>query len=190
MGRPFTGTRKAIRRREIAMRVKQKTDDKCACGCGQAVPKRSLYVKGHGKRNGSMDFPSEYRSMKNAISRCNNPKNQDYHLYGGRGIEFRFGSFREFMSHVGPRPAGKSLDRINPDGHYEPGNVRWATQAEQVQNSSKAKLRIEDVDNIKMMKLADYSYDEIADFFEVTPMTIYHICTGRTWKQHHASLSA
>jgi hypothetical protein len=49
-------------------------------------------------------------------------------------VEFRFESFDEFFELLGPKPEGCSLDRIDPLGHYEPGNVRWATHAEQTAN--------------------------------------------------------
>lgn len=49
-------------------------------------------------------------------------------------VEFRFASFDEFFAELGPRPEGCSVDRINPLGHYEPGNVRWATVLEQAAN--------------------------------------------------------
>lgn len=51
-----------------------------------------------------------------------------------RDVEFRFASFDQFFEHLGPRPDGCTLDRINPLGHYEIGNVRWATKAEQIAN--------------------------------------------------------
>ena len=49
-------------------------------------------------------------------------------------VQFLFKSFDEFWEELGSRPPGSSLDRINPDGNYEPGNVRWATAAEQNRN--------------------------------------------------------
>lgn len=49
-------------------------------------------------------------------------------------VEFRFLSFDEFFAELGPRPEGHSVDRIDPLGHYEPGNVRWATVLEQAAN--------------------------------------------------------
>lgn len=70
-----------------------------------------------------------------ARRRCNNPSAFGYEYYGGRGIEFRFASVPEFLEAVGPRPSkGHSLDRIDNDGHYEVGNVRWATKHEQARN--------------------------------------------------------
>ena len=49
-------------------------------------------------------------------------------------VEFKFNSFWELVEEIGPRPEGKTLDRIDNLGHYEPGNVRWATHAEQCNN--------------------------------------------------------
>jgi hypothetical protein len=49
-------------------------------------------------------------------------------------VEFKFASFQEFVDCVGVRPQGMSLDRINPLGHYEAGNVRWATIKQQAEN--------------------------------------------------------
>ena len=79
----------------------------------------------------------EHRSYTNARQRCRNPKNTHYAEYGARGIEFRFNTFREFLAAVGPRPEPKrlySLNRINNDGHYEVGNLKWSTRREQALN--------------------------------------------------------
>ena len=60
--------------------------------------------------------------------RCTRVDNPRYDRYGGRGIEFRFRSFEEFFNHIGSRPSEEhQLDRIENDGHYEIGNVRWVT---------------------------------------------------------------
>ena len=82
-------------------------------------------------------FRSESRAYSNAIQRCTDPMHPYFARYGGRGIEFRFKSFDEFIQHIGAKPsANLSLDRINNDGHYEIGNVRWATQEQQLANRS------------------------------------------------------
>ena len=75
-----------------------------------------------------------YRSYRNAKARCRN-NSGDYHLYAGRGIKFLFESYEQFFAELGPRPKGMSLDRIDNNGHYEPGNVRWATPEQQIANS-------------------------------------------------------
>jgi hypothetical protein len=75
-----------------------------------------------------------YRSFHDAKQRCTNPKDPDYPQYGGRGIEFRFQSVTELFAEIGDRPVGKTLDRKDFNGHYEPGNVRWADATEQANN--------------------------------------------------------
>jgi len=76
----------------------------------------------------------EYRSYSHAKNRCTNPQNLAWENYGGRGIKFRFASFEEFFAELGARPPGTSLDRIDNDGNYEVGNVRWATPEVQANN--------------------------------------------------------
>jgi hypothetical protein len=77
----------------------------------------------------------EYRAYEDARRRCKNPNRKDWRNYGGRGIEFRFASFVDFIKEIGIRPSNNhSLDRINNNGHYEIGNIRWATPSEQQSN--------------------------------------------------------
>ena len=81
-----------------------------------------------------MSGSSEYDSYHAAKNRCNNPNDARFTDYGGRGVQFKFISFEEFMNDIGPRPKGMTLDRKNNDGHYEVGNVRWASPKEQMKN--------------------------------------------------------
>jgi len=74
-----------------------------------------------------------------AKQRCTNEANVAFDRYGGRGIEFRFDSIehgiRWVAANLGTRPTAKhSIDRIDNDKHYEPGNLRWATTIEQARN--------------------------------------------------------
>lgn len=71
------------------------------------------------------------------IQRCTNPKSQYYALYGGAGIVVcnRWKDFGNFLTDMGERPAGLTLDRFpNNQGNYEPGNCRWATWSQQRRN--------------------------------------------------------
>lgn len=78
---------------------------------------------------------TEYESYCGAKARCTTPTHRAYRLYGERGIEFRFNSFEEFYAELGPKPSSKhSVDRLDNNGHYEKGNVRWATPKEQARN--------------------------------------------------------
>src|SRR6266542_2082561 len=75
-----------------------------------------------------------YTSFREAKALCTNPKHPDYERYGGRGIEFRLNSPADLIAAIGARPAGTTLDRIDPKGHYEIGNLRWANAKEQANN--------------------------------------------------------
>lgn len=74
------------------------------------------------------------RVYDGAKERCNNPNHISFQYYGARGINFNFNSFTDFCKELGHRPEGCTLDRIDPNGHYEVGNVRWATPKEQRNN--------------------------------------------------------
>ena len=73
-------------------------------------------------------------------SRCNNPRSQQYKYYGGRGIQVceQWNAFLQFFADMGLPPSPKhSIDRINNEGNYEPGNCRWATKKQQEANKRK-----------------------------------------------------
>lgn len=117
----------------------------CICGVVRSVKADNLlkglsvscgcYARTVAVTHGMHNTP-EYDAFIAARQRCTNPKTAGYELYGGRGIKFLFGSFEEFYAEIGARPSAKhSLDRYpNFNGHYEAGNVRWATAHEQNRN--------------------------------------------------------
>lgn len=81
-----------------------------------------------------------WSSMK---QRCHNPNDKSYARYGAKGIQVCQSwrdSFDSFISDMGPRPDGHTLERIDSKGNYEPGNVRWATYTEQARNTSRNHL--------------------------------------------------
>lgn len=96
-------------------------------------------IKPKRERHGMNKSP-EHRAWVHMKQRCTNENKREYKCYGGRGIKVCdewMHSFIAFYSHVGPRPSEiHSIDRINVNGNYEPGNVRWATHQEQVENTT------------------------------------------------------
>lgn len=111
-----------------------------SCGCLD----RENLLSGRNRREHGMHNTRPYRIWKAMKNRCNNPNTDDYKYWGARGItvcdEWQ-NSFKSFYDHVSVLPHfnedGYSLDRIDVNGNYEPGNVRWATAKEQNENKRK-----------------------------------------------------
>lgn len=121
----------------------------CHCICGEVRSVRpDQLISGESKSCGclgaelrkthGMSNSAEYLAWRNAKSRCTNPKDGNYHQYGGRGIEMCdrwLNSFANFYDDMGPKPSPEhSLDREEVDGDYDPDNCRWATKEEQDNN--------------------------------------------------------
>ena len=126
---------------------------KCSCGTTKEVSAGSLrkgtstscgcYRKEIKSTNPLRKTPT-YNSWDNMIGRCYRPSQPDYDSYGGRGIEVcsRWReSFNNFVTDMGVRPDGTSIDRKNVDGNYEPGNCQWSTNKEQ-QNNKRNSIRV------------------------------------------------
>lgn len=175
---------------------------KCTCGIEQIISlyvltKSRLYTcdkcrihHGKGKSNtwkikhgGTMNIhknrtSSEYISWRSMKARCLNPQHDNYHLYGGKGItiyEEWVNDFSKFLDYLGPKPTIKhTIDRIDLDGNYEPGNVRWATLIEQGMNRSNTRRITIDGETVF---LRDYCDKHGLDYSRVVSTANYHNIT-------------
>lgn len=107
-----------------------------SCGCAHRRPPPAN--KTHG-----MSRTPIYRAWESMIKRCQTPSDTSYANYGGRGIRVcdSWQTFDGFFADMGPRPSPKhSVERNDTNGHYEPGNCRWATRTEQQRNMRSNRL--------------------------------------------------
>ena len=125
-----------------------------SCGCNVAIHMKRVITDriargdniqhGHAPRSG---FSATYKVWRNMINRCELPSDKYYPLYGGRGIKIcqRWReSFENFLADMGEVPKGLTIEREQRDGHYEPGNCRWATRKAQANNRRTNRLLTHD----------------------------------------------
>lgn len=117
-----------------------------SCGCLQAQVTKIRSTK-HGFKPRGKSIP-EYKAWANIKERCNNQKNKKYYDYGGRGItvcDRWMESFDNFFEDMGFRPIDKSsIDRIDNNGNYEPGNCRWSEPLQQANNKRNNRMLLVD----------------------------------------------
>ena len=137
------------------------------------------------------------KTWEGMVARCHNPSAISFPRYGGRGVSvcdrWRH-SFVAFVEDMGPRPEGCTLDRINNDGNYEPGNCRWATKAQQMSGrdhakgsrhgSAKANGLTEDsvFAMRRVLALGLFPQRQIARWWSVSECAVSFISRNRTWR--------
>lgn len=114
----------------------------------------------------------EINSFYNAKQRCEDKSHPKYYRYGARGIKMKIKSWKELVKLLGPKPVHTSLDRINNNGHYEKGNIRWASSKEQAHNTSKFKLTESFCKHVKQLKQNKLSNIKISIILNCCTKTI------------------
>jgi hypothetical protein len=174
----------------------------CRCDCGRDVMKRvshltsgvikscgclrqQLLANGlHGSHR--LSRSPVYRAWAAAKSRCYDKNHPNYRNYGGRGIsmcdQWR-DSFETFLNDVGDKPAPKyTLDRIDVDGDYAPGNCRWATHTEQMRNTRQTKNDESLAAAVRALVAQGFSKKAIAVALSMNYSSVKQIAAWNQWR--------
>ena len=141
---------------------------------------------GHSSRelNSGAKDSATYRSWLAMRARCNLDGRDNADRYREKGITYdsRWESFDAFLSDMGERPQGMTLDRWpNRDGNYEPGNCRWATPIEQARNTRRNVLTFDTAVEVALQRLKGEKCKDIAQKFGISESLPREIVKGRCW---------
>lgn len=174
------GRKKTIR----AENVRRGLTRSCGCFRNERITE-TIGTHGHAALSvrGGKISPT-YSTWRSMLNRCERPAEQSYENYGGRGISVceKWHLFENFLADMGNRPAGTTIDRIDVNGNYEPGNCRWATQTEQVRNRRTTKLEPHEPEQIRWLSSLGYKQREIAKHFDISQRLVLFIVKGQVWK--------
>ncbi len=172
----------------------------CLCDCGAEKMQRLSHVMSglsrscgclcrertsEATRTHGLSHTSEFKIWAGMIKRCENPNDTTFKHYGGRGIRvcdrWRH-SFVNFYEDMGKRPPKFSIDRIDVNGNYEPGNCRWASQLQQAHNTRLNTLNPEIAAEIRRLAALGLQKIEISRKLGVLYSSVKQVCYGHQWR--------
>jgi hypothetical protein len=148
---------------------------------------RGAYSR-HGHTNGKTYSPT-YHSWQAMLARCRYPERDTAKKHAGRGITVTaaWQSFDVFLADMGDRPDDHTLERIDNDGNYEPGNCRWATPVDQARNRRNARMTYERAYEACILMLSGVTAREVAQQFQCSESLPREILKGRSWPDASAA---
>lgn len=160
-----------------------------SCGCyRKEYEQHPTHIRPiHGHASGGAPTPT-YVSYRAMVARVTDNDHRSWEKYGGRGIAIcqrwligdgALTGFQCFLADVGERPSGTSLDRINGDGNYEPGNCRWADAHTQARNRASTKLTAADVVRIRSALLEGETPSGLAKAYGLNAQYVRQIGNGQ-----------
>lgn len=164
---------------KIIASMSLRSGDTKSCGCFL----RELKTK-HGcniRKNRS----GAYQSWASMIQRCLNPNSDAFHNYGGRGVVIceRWLDFANFLEDMGERPEKFTIERVDNNKGYEPGNCKWASRAEQSHNRRGGIFTERKIKRVRKLRSLGFSTSYIGKLFGTDRSYISAICLNKIWKE-------
>lgn len=183
------GTERVYHESELAHRRRT------TCGCGVAARREAFAAlrRQAAKRKADGRKTPTFETYRAMITRCENRRQARFNQYGGRGVtvcpRWRQ-SFEAFLADMGERPDGMTIDRIDNDRGYEPGNCRWATASEQTRNQRRTKLTPDLVREIVVGAYSAMKQKDVAALLGIAQTTVSEVRRGESWSDVVAAARA
>lgn len=181
------GSEKSI----TAYNLKSGNTESCGCLASERTSEENRAQKrgemmGAVNRTHGLSRSPTYTSWSDAKKRCYSPQNKRFAEYGARGIGMCSAwrnSFEAFLLDMGERPKGMTLERLDVNKWYEPGNCVWATRTQQARNTRANVATLEIAREIRRSRARGERLKSLADRFAMSYGNVRMICCGATWKE-------